>query len=218
MNPDRPNDPSPVPDFGGPSSTAADLSEEPVEEGTPGLTQPQQRGHSGMFVSDLIAELGDATRERVEEAIAEARQAGHVPEALLVEEGAIDPGPALARARERYGLDHIDLYVFHVDMGAANLLSVTAARRYDAVPVAFLDEPTLLVAMADPANVLALDDFEMMTGLTCQRAVAAEEDVEALIARLNRLESAVSEAVAEEEDEGERPRSPTCASPPTTRP
>ncbi len=201
MNPDRPNYLSPVPDFGGPSSTAADLSEEPVEEGTPGLTQPQQRGHSGMFVSDLIAELGYATRERVEEAIAEARQAGHAPEALLVEAGAITPDQLSRAVAERYGLDHVDLGAYHVDMAAANLLSVSAARRYNAVPISFIDEQTLLLAMADPANVLALDDIQMMTGMGCQVAVAADEDIEALIARLNRLESAVSEAVAEEGDE-----------------
>jgi len=46
-----------------------------------------------------------------------------------------------------------DLNVFGVDMGAANLISSSAARRYDAVPVSFVDERTLLVAMADPANV-----------------------------------------------------------------
>ena len=58
--------------------------------------------------------------------------------------------------------------------------------------------------MADPANVLAVDDIQMMTGLTCQVAVAAEEDIEALIGRMNTLESAVSEAVSEEEElEGE---------------
>ena len=55
--------------------------------------------------------------------------------------------------------------------------------------------------MADPANVLALDDIQMATGLTCRVAVASEEDIEALIGRLNTLQSAVSEAIEEEEDE-----------------
>ena len=43
-----------------------------------------------------------------------------------------------------------------------------------------------------------------MTGLRCRVAVAAEEDIDALISRMNRLEHAVSDAVQEEEDvEGE---------------
>ena len=80
------------------------------------------------------------------------------------------------------------------------------------MPVGFVDKQTLLVAMADPANVLAVDDIQMATGLDCRVAVAAEEDIEALIGRLNTLQSAVTEAVTER---GRRtrtssPRSATC--------
>src|SRR5204863_2750085 len=105
---------------------------------------------------------------------------------------------------ERYGLDHIDLNLYKIDMGAANLLSVPAARRYKAIPVGYVDKTTLLLAMSDPANVLAVDDIQMMTGLNCHVAVAAEDDIDALVGRLNNLESAVSQAVEEEEElEGE---------------
>ncbi len=79
-------------------------------------------------------------------------------------------------------------------MGAANLLSVAAARRYRRVPVGYVDTKTLLVAIVDPANVLAIDDIHMITGLNCRIAVAAADDIEALIRRLNTLESAVTEA------------------------
>jgi type IV pilus assembly protein PilB len=43
----------------------------------------------------------------------------------------------------------------------------------------------------------------LITGLSCKVAVAAADDIEALIRRLNTLESAVTEAVDEEGDEGE---------------
>ena len=49
--------------------------------------------------------------------------------------------------------------------------------------------------MADPTNVLAVDDIQIATGLDCRVAVAADEDIEALIGRLNTLQSAVTEAV-----------------------
>ena len=91
-------------------------------------------------------------------------------------------------------------------MGAANLLSVASARRYQAVPVGFVDKETLLVAMVDPANVLAIDDIQMITGLDCRVAVAAADDIEALIGRLNTLESAVTEAVDEDDEEEDRAR------------
>jgi type IV pilus assembly protein PilB len=108
----------------------------------------------------------------------------------------------LSRAiAERYGLDHLDLAVFDVDMAAANLLNASAARRYNAVPVAYVDDKTLLLAMADPANVLAVDDIALLTRMDVKPAVASDEDITALIKRLNRFEDAVQEAVDESEED-----------------
>ncbi len=178
---------------------------EPEDDGTPGLTPPMNRGHSRGFTSDVLIELGYATQERVQAAIEAARTAGRAPEALLLEEGAIS-GDQLSRAiAERYGLDHLDLSVYSVDVAAAALFPVTMARRYKAVPVGYADQHTLLVAAADPANVLAVDDIQISTGLDCRIAVAAEEDVEALLSRLGTLQSAAAEAIIEDEEgrEGE---------------
>src|SRR6187397_762188 len=95
---------------------------EEVDPDTHGITPPMHRGYSGMFITDVIVELGYATRERVEEVVNEARVGGKSPEALLRDYTVID-GDQLSRAiAERYGLDHIDLNLYKVDMGAANLL------------------------------------------------------------------------------------------------
>ena len=95
--------------------------------------------------------------------------------------------------------------LYRIDMAAANLIPVSVARRHSAVPVGYVDQDTLLLAMSDPANVLAVDDVQMATGLGCEVAVAAIEDVEALIGRLNTLQNSVSEAIDEagEEEEAE---------------
>jgi type IV pilus assembly protein PilB len=181
---------------------AKDSVEQARDQGAPaGLMPPRQRGHSGRFITDVLVELGYVNTEQVERAISESRAAGRSPEDLLLEEGAIDNDQLTRAVAERYGLDYIDLNIYHVDMAAANLVSVSSARRSRAVPVGHLDKETLLLAMADPANVLAVDDIQMATGLNCRVAVAAAEDIDALIARLNTLSSAVSEAVDEAEDE-----------------
>ena len=158
----------------------------------------------------MIVELGYATRESVDEASEAARAAGRSPQDLLLENRVISADQLARAVAERYGLDHVDLGEYHVDMGAAHLLSVGAARRYQAVPIAYIDHETLLLAMSDPANVVALDDIQMVTGLNCRVAVAAEEDIEALISRLNRLDSAVTEAVADEDEEDEDSLEPTA--------
>ncbi len=190
----------PVPGPGN-EATASDL--EPEETGTPGLTPPSGRTRSGSFVTDVIVDLGFAERERVEAAVAEARAAGRAAERVLVEQGAINADQLSRAIAERYGLDHIDLTVFKVDMAAANLLSETLAKRYKAVPVGYVNEEVLLLAMADPTNVLAVDDIQMMTGLSCKPAIAAEEDIEAMIGRLDTLQHAVSEAIEEDAEDGE---------------
>jgi type IV pilus assembly protein PilB len=172
----------------------------PAGEAVAGLTSPVRRGHSGRFITDVIVELGFASTDRVEDVINEARLVGRSPERLLLEQKVIDADQLSRAIAERYGLDHLDLSAFQVDMAAANLLSAGAARRYRAVPVSYLDEETLLVAMADPANVIATDDIQMMTGLNCRVAVASADDIDALISRMSTLEHAVSEAIDFEED------------------
>jgi type IV pilus assembly protein PilB len=196
---DFPSHLRPVPESG--NSTAPAL--EPKQSGAPGLTPPRSRTRSSGFVTDIIVDLGYVGDDRARQAIEEARTAGRPPERLLQEQGAITPDQLSRAVAERYGFDHIDLTAFQVDMAAANLVSVNTARRYSAIPVGFVDKQTLLVAMSDPANVLALDDIQIATGLDCRVAVAPEEDIEALIGRLNTLQSAVTEASAEEEEEGE---------------
>jgi type IV pilus assembly protein PilB len=170
---------------------------------TPGLIPPRRRGHSGRFITDVLVELGYASPEQVERGISESRAAGKSPEDFLLEQGVINSDQLSRAIAERYGLDYVDLNVYKIDMAAANLVSVNSARRSQAIPVGYVDKQTLLLAVADPANVLAVDDIQMATGLNCRVAVAALEDIEALTARLDTLSSAVSEAVGEADEDDE---------------
>ena len=113
---------------------------------------------------------------------------------MLVEQGAIDSEQLSRATAERYGLDYVDLAIFNVDMGAANLISAKSARRHQVLPVSFIDESTLLLAMADPTNLLALDDVQMATGLNCAVAVASAGDIEALVTKLGTMQSTVADA------------------------
>jgi len=188
----------PVPDSG---TSAAPAMSPPAEQGTPGLTPPLHRGHSRGFITDVLVELSYVSEQVVHSAIEAARTAGRTPESLLLEQGAITDDQLSRATAERYGLDHVDLAVYNVDVAAAALFPVTMARRYMAVPVGYVDQHTLLVAAADPANVLAVDDIQIATGLDCHIAVAAKADVESLLGRLGTLQNAAAEAIIEEHEE-----------------
>jgi type IV pilus assembly protein PilB len=166
-----------------------------------GITRPRQRHAGPRFLTDVIVELGFTDRARADAAVNAAREAATTPEEILVGQGAINRDQLARAIAERTGLDHLDLRLFTVDMGAANLLSSAAAKRYEAVPVAFAGQRSLVVAMADPTNVLAIDDIAMMTGYEVRPAVSSADDIAALITRLTRLDDVVQSTVVEDEDD-----------------
>jgi type IV pilus assembly protein PilB len=173
---------------------------DPASSDRPGLTPPSRRGGSGRFITDHIIELGFAPKERVELAIAEARNSGRTPEAVLLAEQVITTDQLARATSERFGLDHLDLTAFDIDLGAVNLIPTQAAKRYGAIPVAFLGEDTLMVAMADPTNVRAVDDISIMTGLDVRPAVASGEDIDAALHNASKLDASIAEAIEEEEE------------------
>lgn len=173
----------------------------PADDGPwDGVTRPKPRtSNAPRFLTDVIVELRLCDAETVAKAVDTARGSGTTPERLLVESGALSADGLTRAVAERHGLDHLDLSVFHVDMAAAGVIEAAAAKRYQAVPVAFIDDRTLLVAMADPANVLAADDISIMTGYEVRPAVASPDDLQQLIARLGRLDRVVTETVVDED-------------------
>ena len=154
------------------------------------------------FITDIIVERGFTSREQVEAAAVAAREAGVTPEQLLVERGVITAEQRGRAVAERLGLEFLDLSQHRVDMSAVNLLPADVAKRCELVPIARDGDRTLVVAMVDPANVVAIDDVEIQTGMSVRAAVATREDILAVISQANRLDSsfsAVTEAVEEDQ-------------------
>jgi type IV pilus assembly protein PilB len=174
-----------------------------------GITTPSRRGGSGRVLTDVIVDLGFVERETMDEAVEMATSAGSAAERVLLSTGAISDEELARAVAERFGLDHLDLQSYRVDPDAAKLVSPAAIRRYQAVPVAFAGDRTLLVAMADPANVLAVDDIAVMTGYEVRPAVASPADIEFVVGRLADPDwgtgnGAAPELDAAEPDEEER--------------
>jgi len=183
---------------GGVIDGALALQPHPHEEWN-GVTPPSRRGGSGRFLTDVLVDLGFTDQQRVDAAVDAARSLGKPPERVLLDQDAISEDQLARAIGERYGLDHLDLNVFAIDMTAANLIDSAAAKRYEAVPVAFVDNKRgIVVAMADPANVLAVDDIAMLTRLDVKPAVASREDIATLVARLDRFGDSVRDVVEEQ--------------------
>src|SRR5947209_18079438 len=168
----------------------------PAEEGSEyprGLIPPTRRGRSQRLLGDVIVDMGFALRDAVEKAVTDAREQQRTTGQVLIESGLLRRDQLARALAERFGVDYIDLSVFDIDVGAVNLVDVEVAKRYQAVPVGYLADKTVLLAMADPTNVITLDEMAMITGLKIRPAAAAPEDITALISRLGRLEDAVAD-------------------------
>ena len=149
-----------------------------------GVTSPSDPNRQGVFLTDIILELGFADRETVKGAVDAARQSATTPERYLLDNGAIDERQlSLARA-ERNGLDHVDLDRFEVDPEAAGLIGKATAARYTALPIAFATDEALLVAIQDPCDMLGISDIEVMTRTEVRPVIATGAQIQGLIERL----------------------------------
>ena len=148
-----------------------------------GVTPPGAAGGRKSFLSDVIVDLGFATRDTVEQAVRAARSPGTTVGRVLVTMNAISEEQLARATAERYGIDYVDLDGFRVDPAAAGLIKPAAAQRYQAVPVAFLDED-LLVAMGDPADAVGVNDIAVITARRVRAAVASRPALEALLKAL----------------------------------
>jgi type IV pilus assembly protein PilB len=157
------------------------------------------------MIGEVIVDLGYADRETVEQAVSSARAQGRPTGQVLVEQGVLRHDQLARAVAERFGLDYIDLSVYDLDMGAVNLIRSETAKRYQAVPVGYADDGTLLLAMADPTNVLTIDDVAMMTGRRVRVAAASVEDLNLLLTRLARMDESIEDIVDEEPDADSEP-------------
>ena len=168
----------------------------------PGFAAPTRRSGETRRIGEVIFDLGYATREAIDRAVEQARAEGITTGKALLLAGCVTRDQLARAVAERYGVDYVDLNEAQVDQGAASLVDAAVLRKHRVVPVAFANERTLIVAMADPANILAIDDLAMMTGYEIRRAVATSENVDAVLTRLSRLGDSVQE-VEEEQPEAD---------------
>jgi type IV pilus assembly protein PilB len=157
----------------------------------------------GREIGVLLVAAGELTHEQLDAALLEQSSSGRRLGELLVERGWAT-GPAVARAlAEQACLEFIDLKHAELDRAATGLLPETLARRYGALPVRFLDDQTVLVAVVDPTDVVTRDDLRMALGLEVELGVAERDDLDVAITHAYRGTLEIVEAGEEEEDDPE---------------
>ena len=152
----------------------------------------------------LLLERGLVTQEQLDEAHVLAGERGMPLGRVLAELGFVSEAELVSVFAELLNLRFVDLGDEHVDQSAIALVPEAVARKHNCIPIAFEDD-RLVLAMSEPANVVALDDVRALTKRDIKQVVATRGDVQQAINRYYRLdraaESLVEEATAEREEE-----------------
>ncbi len=127
---------------------------------------------------------GALTVEQLEAALREKEQSGVRLGEILVARGFVTPTQVARVLAEQHELPFVDLPREVIDVGAAGLLPEDLARRFDAIPIRFLGDGAVLVAIGDPTNVVAADDLRLVLGLQVRLAVASPDAVASAITRI----------------------------------
>jgi type IV pilus assembly protein PilB len=122
----------------------------------------------------------------------------HVRE--LLDDGVVTESQVASARAAQLGLPFVDLTEYPVDSSAVALVPMQVLRRYEVLPIG-RDGDRLMLAMADPRDVLAIDDVRAAVRMQVRPVVAERADLLAAIGRFVRSDGELSElttAIVEE--------------------
>jgi type IV pilus assembly protein PilB len=134
-----------------------------------------------MAESDRLGEL--LVREelitplQLQQAMEETRKGGGRLGAELAKLGFLEENELTAFLSKQYGVPAIDLREFDIDNETIALIPREVVHKHKVIPVNRTGS-TLIVAMADPSNIFAVDDIKFLTGYNVEVVVASEDALE----------------------------------------
>jgi type IV pilus assembly protein PilB len=153
---------------------------------SPALT-PRPASHPGgsrfSRLGQMMVERGLITEEQLDDALDRQRRSRRRLGETLVEMGAVSSIDLAQALAEHLGVPFVNLDEKPPDLVLAALIPEEVARRYRALPVDCWSNQ-LVIAMANPNDVFALDDLRVLTG---QSIIAALADPQQLSEALERV-------------------------------
>ncbi len=137
--------------------------------------------------------------DQLAKAIAEQKREGIRLGAALVKLGYVQEHDLASFLSKHYGVPSINLAEFDVDPAVVSLIPAEVSQKYQLVPINRAGA-TLIVAMADPSNIFAIDDIKFMTGFNVEVVVAAEAAIKDAIDKYYDQSSTMADALEGLED------------------
>ena len=152
-------------------------------------------------LGSILLESGTLTEDQLMDAIDEQQLRGQSLGRTLVELGIISETQLVRALATQVGMEFIELAEYPVDRVAVALVPGSVCRRHNAIPIARADG-VLRIAMSNPGNVVAVDDFRSLTQMRVEPVVATYDDVLQAIDRYCRADTEL-EGLQEEMQQAE---------------
>lgn len=134
-------------------------------------------------LGDLLIEHEYITREQLEEALSKSRNNGEKIGEILVELNYVSEEDLIEVLEFQRGIPHADLDKYFFDPSLAEHFPENIARRHLAVPIEN-NNGKLKVVMADPTDLVAIDDLEMLSNMSVEPLYGAPNQIRSAIDRL----------------------------------
>ncbi|WP_435299987.1 GspE/PulE family protein [Timonella sp. A28] len=138
-------------------------------------------------LGEILLDEGLVTQDQLLAALDEQVMRGTSLGRVLVEGGMLTESQLVSALAQQVGLQFVDLDEFSVDRKAVALVPGTLCRRYVVLPIGF-EGDSIKLAMADPGNVLALDDVRQITRMNVIPVVATHDDLSRALDRFIRAD------------------------------
>ncbi|MCL4079038.1 Flp pilus assembly complex ATPase component TadA [Coriobacteriia bacterium Es71-Z0120] len=154
-------------------------------------------------LGEILIRAGLITQEQLDAALAVQAVEGGKLGQILVRQLVLDEDEIAQTLAEQKGLEYVRLTSFPIDREAVTQIPERLARRRLVIPIAYRGD-ALVLAMADPLDVEALDDVRLRSGREVVPVVATPTQIqyaiEKYLASADALQDVV-EAVPEDEEE-----------------
>ncbi len=136
---------------------------------------------AGQRLGQLLMRAGVITERQLNDALEVHKATGSPLGRVLVDLGYATQGAILSVMARQIGIPYIDFTEKTPDANAISIVPRELANRYTLMPIEIDQDNHLVVAMADPQNVLALDDLRIITGYEIRPAISTKDAILAAV-------------------------------------
>ncbi len=133
-------------------------------------------------IGELLVREKMLSLQQLQQAQDEAKRTGRRLGATLARLGYVDDQRLTQFVAKQYSLPSINLSEIEIDATVLKLVPREICEKHQVIPVR-RNGPTLVVAMADPSNIYAIDELKFLTQYNIEPVVASEAGVEAALSR-----------------------------------